>query len=97
MRDYFRDYIDFGSRPISWTEHWSNGGTGISKGCGAEIAQSVHEFGDQSIWMSGNELHSSYRDLSKFWQFHRTRTTKAPSDPGARESDSASFSQQQDK
>ena len=38
-----------------------------------KIAKSVDAFGDASIWMEDgiNELHSHYRDLSVFWEFHR--------------------------
>lgn len=79
------NHFGFSSRPVTWAEHWTNGGTGISKGCGADIAESVRQFGNKSIWMRADELHSSRRDLSDFWQFHRARTGKDSSVPDANE------------
>jgi hypothetical protein len=67
-----------GSPQTQWAEHWTNGGTGITKTSGLdteEITASVAAFGDPSIFMLGSELHSNQEavDLSKFWQFHRNR------------------------
>ncbi len=59
-----------------WSDHWTNGGTGITKTSEphtTEITDSVTAFGDPEIYMKGTELHSSRRDLSDFWEFHRAR------------------------
>lgn len=75
-------------KTILWSNHWTNGGTGITKDSSIkpsksyqEISESVAAFGDPDIWMeNGNrELHSRHKDLSRFWAFHRTHKTTAPS------------------
>lgn len=62
---------------IQWPDHHSNGGTGISKTEDSKlferVAESVRLFGDSRIWTKDNELHSSMRDLSEFWSFHKSR------------------------
>jgi hypothetical protein len=81
--------LDFGSKlpRCGWSDHWENGGTGVTR-CWEQvanamylaIAESVRLFGDKAIWMEqdNRELHSSKRDLSDFWKFHRNRTEEAP-------------------
>ena len=57
-----------------WQEHWSNGGTGITKTNGPETAQitaCVVAFGDPEIFMKGSELHSTKRNLNYFWEEYR--------------------------
>lgn len=62
---------------ILWPDHQYNGGTGLCKLGDSElferVAESVRLFGDSRIWTKDNELHSSMRDLSKFWSFHESR------------------------
>lgn len=58
-----------------WPEHWSNGGTGVTKTSEPDttaIAASVTAFNDPQIFMRGSELHATRRpcDLSDFWAFH---------------------------
>lgn len=66
------DYRPLGT---NWPEHWTNGGTAISKGCAGAVADSVAAFGDPAIFMRGEELHSTRKpmNLSDFWEFHLTR------------------------
>ena len=59
---------------IQWTEHVSNGGTGIQTMTTPELKESARLYGDAAIWLQGEQLHTSLRDLSAFWQFHRERT-----------------------
>jgi hypothetical protein len=66
------------SRRVQWPEHWTNGGTGITKTSGSdteEIAATVAAFGDKRIYMKGTELHCSMErvNLSDFWAYHRAR------------------------
>lgn len=72
----------FGFR-CEWSDHWSNGGTGVTKTSSKrealELAKSVKDFGDPSVFMKGTELHctrdtSRGLNLSDFWKFHDTRT-----------------------
>jgi hypothetical protein len=62
------------ARPIQWPDHWSNGGTGITKTTEprtTEITAAVKAFGDPAIFMKGSELHANKHDLSEFWEFER--------------------------
>lgn len=61
-----------------WQDHWTNGGTGVTKTSGhltAAIAESVEAFRDSQIYMKGTELHMSRErlDLSDFWRLHESR------------------------
>lgn len=60
-----------------WKEHWTNGGTGITKLAIdlVPVSESVRLFGDKSIEVRGNELHCTREriSLSDFWEFHRNR------------------------
>lgn len=63
-----------------WRDHWTNGGTGVTKTSGEdtnEIAESVAIFGDPQIYMKGSELHAERFDLSDFWEFHQTRLAES--------------------
>lgn len=67
------------SKCSGWMDHWTNGGTGVTKTSGkdfTEIAESVKLFNDPQIFMKGSELHSTQRDLSDFWKFHDNRIAK---------------------
>jgi len=69
-----------------WSDHWTNGGTGIAKLSGdslSQISESIEAFGDKSIFIksdggAGYEMHFTRDkiDLSDFWEFHRERTGK---------------------
>ena len=81
MKDdfYYRPYFFYSLPESQWREHWTNGGTGVTKTSGettSKISKSVELFGDPEIYMVGSELHSSRKrfDLSDFWEFHRERT-----------------------
>ena len=62
---------------MGWADHWTNGGTGITKTSDTtdEITESVRQFGDPQIYMKGTELHCSREncDISDFWKFHKER------------------------
>jgi hypothetical protein len=67
----------------TWPDHWTNGGTGITKLGNHPVADDVREsvglFNDPDIFLNktGDEMHSTRKikngDLSDFWQFHRNR------------------------
>ena len=38
-----------------------------------QITESVKQFSDPAIWTKPGELHTSLKDLSKFWAFHKER------------------------
>ena len=72
---------DFGPTKSDWLEHWTNGGTGVTKLSPERaplIADSVQAFGNLAIFIKGDELHSTIRDLSDFWDFHRKRHPEKP-------------------
>jgi hypothetical protein len=57
-----------------WPEHWTNGGTGITKTsepATSRYRQVIRDYGDPRIWMSGDEMHATMYDLSDFWEFER--------------------------
>lgn len=69
---------EYSNAKVQWPEHFSNGGTGVTKTSGDEtrqITESVFLFNDPEIYMVGSELHCSRKrvDLSNFWKFHRER------------------------
>ena len=80
--------LPLGMRVTLWSDHWTNGGTGITKIRGAEdiqkFAEAVKEFGDETLFVKHfadhAELHCSKpgSDLSEFWAFyHKTFPTPA--------------------
>lgn len=67
----------FGTRGVQWPDHFSNGGTGITK-FGPEdrwrYEKAVAAYG-KGVWLVGDALHSSENDLSKFWEHFYSITT----------------------
>lgn len=72
------------ARPLNltaWSEHWSNGGTGVTGTSGDEterMTSCVEAFGDPEIFMKGTELHCSRKfegmlNLEDFWRFYESR------------------------
>ena len=69
-------------------DHISNGGTFVTEtgihhdpACNrADIAQSVREFGDTAVYMTGTALHTTRKpaDISDFWRFHEARIATQP-------------------
>lgn len=61
---------------IDWPEHFSNGGTAVTKGVDDNIRDSVQAFNDPHIYVDGETLHTTRAkpvDLSDFWKFHYER------------------------
>lgn len=66
-----------------WSQHWTNGGTGITKFESPEriklFEHYVAEFGDKDIFMQNGELHTTkpihngFLDISDFWEFVRSK------------------------
>lgn len=81
MRQY-----QFSERAVSgWPEHWTNGGTGITKFDPERrplYEAAIKESGRSDIWIVGCELHSSSHDLSDFWEvFRRLEEESRPTPP----------------
>jgi hypothetical protein len=78
---------------VDWSEHHSNGGTGVVKILSLErlpeYQDTVTAFNDLTIFMRGTEVHTSREvdpmtgnvDLSDFWNFHRARLSKVYGKP----------------
>lgn len=66
---------------VSWPEHWTNGGTAItrllSEPTATQVRESVVAFNDPQIFLNEakDEMHSTRKplNLSDFWHFHYTR------------------------
>lgn len=67
-------YFDFNT-VAEWGEHWTNGGTGITKTNDADIIESVRLFNDPEIVMKDGAIHCMRHkiDISDFWKFHYDR------------------------
>ncbi len=66
----------FGEPVTNWPEHWTNGGTGVTKSSPPEtekMAATVALLNDPAVFMIGSELHSTRQplDLSDFWKLYR--------------------------
>lgn len=73
---------DMESERIQWPDHFSNGGTGITRCVSSDplpLSESIRLFGDSKIYMKEaggvQEMHCSREriDLSDFWAFHKQR------------------------
>lgn len=70
MRDRFEE-ADFGSRVSGWPEHWTNGGTGVTKFDAKDRSiyeVAIKESGRTDLFLKGNELHrNGRRDTGDFY------------------------------
>lgn len=60
---------------VQWPEHWTNGGTGITKFAAEDrplYEAAIKESGRSDLWLKGDELHSDNRsDKGDFWRIFR--------------------------
>lgn len=71
---------DFAPTRIHWPDHFSNGGTGISKFKLDQLPRFkrlVEEYGSKDVWIKDDcELHTTLEDLSDFWRLDEKLTPK---------------------
>jgi hypothetical protein len=74
MKQPYYQHITAGEFRSLWPEHWTNGGTGMTKFDPEKLPlfeKAIAEYGDPAVFIENNALHSTRRDLSAFWEVFR--------------------------
>lgn len=65
------NYKDYYPTRIDWLDHFTNGGTGVTKFLPKMLPvyeKAVEKYNSKDVWIKNFELHSNFRDLSDFWR-----------------------------
>lgn len=69
MNDYYRfKCLSVGTL---WKEHWTNGGTGVTKFSNDSLPlyeRAIKEYNSLDVWIEGLSLHSRLCSLEDFWK-----------------------------